>query len=69
MEGYDDPEKLAEAIEKGYFARDTLEALEESIFLVEKELGIKITPDYPALRFLWLLDQLKRYYENGKTKS
>ena len=35
----------------------------QSAFLVEKELGVKITPDYPAFKFVTQLEEMERYYK------
>jgi len=31
--------------------------------LVEKELGIKITPDYPAFKFVTQIEEMEKYYK------
>ena len=35
-------------------------------FMIEKEMGQVITPDYPVSKFLVQLEYLKRYYEEQK---
>jgi|TARA_R100000479_G_C6273048_1_gene160225 hypothetical protein len=35
----------------------------QSAFLVEKELGVKITPDYPAFKFVTQLEEMEKYYK------
>jgi len=43
-------------------------------FLVEKELGVELTPEYPALKFVTQLEEITKYYkkqneEMERTKS
>jgi hypothetical protein len=54
------------------------ESLDDSFasaaFLVEKETGATLTPNYPALKFVTQLEEIRKYYkkqndEYNKTKS
>lgn len=43
-------------------------------FLVEKETGARLTPEYPALKFVTQLEEIQKYYktqneEMERTKS
>ena len=35
-------------------------------FILEKELGVTITPDYPVSKFMVQLECLKKYYDEQK---
>jgi hypothetical protein len=43
------------------------ESLDDSFataaFLVEKETGAKLTPEYPALKFVTQLEEIQKYYK------
>ncbi len=56
----------------------TKESLDDSFttaaFIVEKETGAKLVPDYPALKFVTQLEEIQKYYkkqndEYKRTKS
>jgi len=40
-----------------------------SAFYIEKELGIEITPDYPALKFVEQINQLVKHSKMVEQKS
>ena len=40
-----------------------------SLFLLEKELGVDITPDYPVSKFLVQMEMLKKFYDEQKKQE
>jgi len=38
-------------------------------FLIEKKLGVEITPEYPAIKFAAQLQEMRKYYKNQDKKT
>jgi len=58
-----------EELKEGISYEDPMEVFDHNIFVIERDFGIQITPDFPIVKLFWYFDQYKKeIMKNGRKK-